>query len=64
MSQLRVTGVTPFTGQKGPAWEGGYRAPMGDPLAGSYQVSSTSGTTSRASRRNRRVTTSRYHGGN
>ena len=31
-------GVTPFKGQKGEAWEGGYRAPLVDPLARSHQA--------------------------
>ena len=31
-------GVTPFKGQKGEAWEGGYRAPAVDPLAGRHQA--------------------------
>ena len=31
-------GVTPFKGQKGEAWEGGYRAPAGCPLAGPHQA--------------------------
>jgi arylsulfatase len=31
-------GVTPFKGQKGEAWEGGYRAPDGRPLARSHQA--------------------------
>ena len=31
-------GVTPFKGQKGEAWEGGYRAPAGCPLAGTHQA--------------------------
>ena len=31
-------GVTPFKGQKGEAWEGGYRAPAGHPLAGGHQA--------------------------
>ena len=31
-------GVTPFKGQKGEAWEGGYRAPHGRALAGPYQA--------------------------
>jgi arylsulfatase len=31
-------GVTPFKGQKGEAWEGGYRTPDGRPLARSHQA--------------------------
>ena len=31
-------GVTPFKGQKGEAWEGGYRAPDGGPLARPHQA--------------------------
>ena len=31
-------GITPFKGQKGEAWEGGYRAPMRGPLAGAHQA--------------------------
>ena len=31
-------GITPFKGQKGEAWEGGYRAPMRGPLAGPHQA--------------------------
>ena len=31
-------GVTPFEGQKGQTWEGGYRASLRRPLAGAYQA--------------------------
>ena len=31
-------GITPFKGQKGEAWEGGYRSPHGRPLAGTHQA--------------------------
>ena len=31
-------GVTPFKGQKGESWEGGYRASDGRPLAGPHQA--------------------------
>jgi arylsulfatase A-like enzyme len=29
-------GITPFHGEKGTTWEGGFRAPCADPLAGSH----------------------------
>jgi len=31
-------GITPFKGQKGEAWEGGYRSPQVGPLAGAHQA--------------------------
>ena len=31
-------GITPFKGQKGEAWEGGYRSPHGRPLAWAHQA--------------------------
>ena len=31
-------GITPFRGQKGSAWEGGYRVPHGRPLARAHQA--------------------------
>ena len=30
-------GITPFKGQKGNSWEGGYRVADADPLAGAHQ---------------------------
>ena len=42
-------GITPFKGQKGEAWEGGYRAPHGRPLA--RATSSRARSRTRCSRR-------------